>query len=303
MSKMINLSRYGIFIFIIGFLLPVVLFAKSTTAYKAINKIDKGKSVEILVKGKKRNYHEISKTNSVQFSVEGPKKVMVRSRLVLPADFKGSKAYRITYNMDNKKDKTFKEKTQLSTSARFSQTAANALGSSMIYEFTVPAGKHTYRFAPEGDETILVKFYEKPLKKKKSWKKLSLDESNPSLQLVTNQANYEYYLIKKDKPITFTIEGPGQLKILSRLNFQANMAGSQNYTLLIKNKGNNEIQKSLTAKKSKKYTYKNKEDVVPGIANTTVIEIAKGKHEYSLTLMGTEAETGSLRLLYSRETK
>ncbi len=270
---------------------------ESKPNWKRIKTIENDDAVTIFVKGKKRNYTKLSSVYKSVITVDGPVKILVRTRLVMTPDHKGDQKYRVIYNRNNNVEKSFREKTRRSTRARFQKKKDAVLGSSMIYEFEVPPGRHKYSFKTEKG-TVLARFYQKPIPKKINWEPLTIDSADKKVYIAEASKKIStYYPLKKDQTISFFVTGPVQLKIMSRLDFTQAMAGKQRYSLILQQDNGKQENFSFSTEKSKKYFYLTKKDILPSVAKAKVIPVPKGKHKYILKITGTQSSGSSIRIL------
>ncbi len=267
-----------------------------------IKNVKNGDAKTILVKGKKRMYYGLTTEYKSSITVEGPAQILIRSRLIMAADAKGDHRYQLSYKDQNGAEKSFTEKTRRSTRAKFANKKGQALGSSMIYEFDVPAGKHTFSFRMK-EGACVARFYKRPKPEKISWKPIELTLAESETYIVQKNNAFLYYPVKMDKALTFSVIGPTKLKIMTRLDFTEKMAGEQRYSLIIKHNNDKPQKRSFSTKKSKKYIYANQENALPGVAKYEVIDVPAGKQSYSINLTGGQAKGGSIRILKAESKK
>ncbi|OQY27317.1 MAG: hypothetical protein B6244_11080 [Candidatus Cloacimonetes bacterium 4572_55] len=268
--------------------------AKKKSSWNFIKEISDGDPVVALVKGKKRTYYELKSNYKSSFTLEGPMQVLIRTRLVMPHDEKSKRSYKIIFKDENKKEHSFTETTHRAVRVKL-PGKKSAVGSSMIYQFDVPAGKHTYYFKTTGNAKVLARFYQRQMKKKIVWHPLEIS-TGEEVFIIQKSKAYKYYMTGKDQLVVFTVTGPTKLKILSRLNFTSSMVGSQRYTLTVEEDGKKKDSPFATVK-SKKNVYSEHKDIVPGVAKTLIIEAPAGRHEYRIKFSGKENVSGAIRVL------
>jgi len=105
-----------------------------------------------------------------------------------------------------------------------------------------------------------------------------------------------YYQLGKSKEIEITLEGPGKLKVLSRLNFPPNVTGVQKYTLEIKEGG--KVVKSYSTTTEKSGALSRDQKFVPGKSRKFTLNVPRGAHSYGFYLKEASLPGVSLKFLY-----
>lgn len=293
------MRRPRVLLTILMMIFPLTLAAAENETWHMVDIVSGVESQTILVKGKNRDYFRLTPGQTAEMTVTGPQKMLVRTRLILSPEQRDEENYEVYYVVDQGPERRFKEKTRVSTQARFPEKSDQTPGSSMIFELKIPKGTHTYKFYVKTGE-VLARFYTKPLAKKISWEPLLLSESNSQVFLTNKNDRYPYYVVEEDQQVQIEITGPARLKILSRLNYTPEMVGDQTYLLVIKHDGDSEKQLSYTTQKSKKYVFTNDDAVIPSIARTTLIDVPNGAQKYTIYLTGTQASSGAVRFLVNK---
>lgn len=287
-------SVLGVMVAVMFLLSPPVDASKND--WNFIKKVENAAKKTVLVKGKERTYYELNTEYGASITVEGPKEILVRTRFVIPADARGDTTYALFYKDEKGTEKVFKERTRRSISAKLPDKNGPAVGSSMIYDFDVPAGTHTYWFKTK-DGTVLARFYDREKLKKINWEPLVVPTGSQQVYLVEKSKVYRYHAVEIDEPFTFDVTGPTQIQLMTRLDFSSTMVGEQRFSLMVQLNDGDAEQYSFSTRKSKKYIYANKESVVPGLARKKIIDVPDGTHTISATVTGTQAAGASIRVL------
>ncbi|MEO0091235.1 MAG: hypothetical protein ABIK61_00780 [candidate division WOR-3 bacterium] len=116
---------------------------------------------------------------------------------------------------------------------------------------------------------------------------------------VVKRVEQEYYLLTKDKPIDLTITGPTYIRVYTRLLWQEDMTGKQNYRLLLKtNEDQDEKLLSFETEKSNTAQGENKRRYSKW--RSFYIEVPKGTNQYQISLVSAKSETVALRFSFER---
>ncbi|MEO0132454.1 MAG: hypothetical protein ABIK73_05960 [candidate division WOR-3 bacterium] len=118
---------------------------------------------------------------------------------------------------------------------------------------------------------------------------------------VIKRVEQEYYLLTKDKPLEFSVEGPTYLRIYSRLLWQPTMAKQENYKIIVSEEQESEKILSFTSELSNTARGANKTQYAKW--RSFYLEVPKGKHNYKLTLLEAKSETVAVRISSERPTE
>ena len=123
--------------------------------------------------------------------------------------------------------------------------------------------------------------------------------------IVTKQKEKKYYVFTPSKPIEFTVTGPTELRLATRLLYTVDMKGEQHYTVTITEHGllgrtRDVATYTLTTRKSPVSTVAGKSRLVPATGRVVKLPVSAGSHRYQIHLSGTAAEAG-LRILIPKK--
>lgn len=141
---------------------------------------------------------------------------------------------------------------------------------------------------------------------KQSWVLYTPDAFARTETIVTKGKERKFYVATPSRPIEFSVAGPADVRIVTRLLFTANMKGTQRYTLNILEDGllGRERQVStytFTAKKSRVSTLAGGSKVVPARGRTVTIHLPDGRHRLRLAFTDTQAAEVAVRLLIPKK--
>jgi|UniRef100_A0A7C4TG69 hypothetical protein len=231
---------------------------------------------------KEESFVVLTKSQPIEIKVSGPTWVRVYTRIPWPGDKKEVKLYKIILQEDELKEKFITLETEYSSAARLNKMRLSKWRSFYI---NVPEGLHTYRFihwrAP-GD-TIFLRFTnESPGK----WRDIAPLSYNEKLGLIEDEKIVDYYELTPEKPVVVEIEGPGKLKVISRLHLKSGMQTEEVYAIVVKEGGKTVKSLNFRAYPSEVVHYKERNEILPSNPHNFFINVKKGIHRYEFFLQG-----------------
>jgi len=246
--------------------------------------------IEIVTKTKD-NYTILAKNKPVTMTVEGPTYLRVYTRIPWYDKSVTHEIYKVILQENEIDEKIITLESEKSDVSK----GENGLPVSKWRSFyiEVPQGLNTYKLVHWSSprDTILLKFaYESP----KQWKDITATEYLSVIEAIEEERFTKYYELPRDGSVTLRIKGPTRLKVISRLNYDAQTTGEQSYMLIVEDSGT--IEKfPFTCHKSEIITYENRKDIIPSDAKSSYISIEEGWHTLRFRLSGTIAQSISLR--------
>lgn len=238
-------------------------------------------------------YYLLTSEMPITFSVEGPTYLRVYTRIFWPNKATKQTLYKVILQENN-----FDERIITLESERSDVTTdmhGRPVSKWRTFYIDVPKGLNKYKIThwSSPNDSILLKFkYESP----KEWHDIPAAGYSAILESVEEEKLVKYYEVLRDKKVTLRLQGPANLKVVSRLNYDMTMMGQQSYTMLVHDNGRIE-QENAKCYKSDVITYENRPDIVPSNAHTFYVNVAEGWHNLEFTLEGTTAKSAALRFL------
>ena len=251
---------------------------------------DKKWAIEIVTK-KTEDYNLLIKDEPITLTVEGPTYLRVYTRIPWLRDFKGTKIYKIILQENDFDERIITLESEISKVTR--DKSGRPLSKWRSFYLEVGDGINNYKIInwASPTDTILLKFkYEAP----KKWKDIAATNYASFIEAIEDEKIIKYYELKDETQVTLGINGPGKLKIISRLSYDETISGEQSYTILVREKG--KITKfPLKCYKSETIEYKNRKNIVPSNAKTFYIKLGQGWHILEFSLSGSIAKEAALR--------
>ena len=110
-----------------------------------------------------------------------------------------------------------------------------------------------------------------------------------------------YFVATTQGEVRLRVVGPLQLRISSRLSFDARMTGEQNYAVLVLEKAKNIVTEPLSTPKSAGVVYTDWKEMVPGESQIFTMEVPSGEHTYSFLLGKGIAQSVALRFFIPKD--
>jgi hypothetical protein len=187
-----------------------------------------GSAVKVKVGDKEQTYYSITASGRLRLDVDGPGKLTIMSRVVLP----GGGASEVEYGLVLREKGSVAGR-QTTGSERSDATLTNGgmLGKLRKLSVRVPAGTHSYELALEnaGSVSAVVKFVFGSGKDQGSMANLQALSYSRVTTAVVKEKLLTYYVSARDRNVQLRVIGPTRLKVTTRLNYDASMKGAQKY--------------------------------------------------------------------------
>ena len=243
------------------------------------------KRISTIIDGKTRHYYSLSSEKTSVINVKGPGKLRILTRGRFVPKQNNSIDYKIKYIVNGAEEVEFEASSvKRSKQATYLNGSLGVPGQLESFEIKLERGYHTIEFKIENNNVpvaVKYKFVQTKAKKQK-WLPYSPKSSAEPIYLISRESTTNYYRFLPEKPLVIEINGPTELRVLTRSENQFNMKGRIHYRLQIKE--NNEVINiyQLTSKPSEITTYKYNKELIPGKAAEFVIIVPKGKHRYEI---------------------
>jgi len=273
------------FVCLILFLLSMGVMAQSGGKPKYLKPTNFQKRVATVTSGKTRNYYSLHTVKPSVITVNGPGKLRVISRGRFKPATGDKIKYEIFYTVD-----AGARKSALVNAAERSKNATYVNGTLGVpaqnreFEIVLERGTHTIEFLlKDSIVPVAVRYVFVPSKpKKQEWMAFSPLQPSEPVDLISKESTVTYYRFSDGKPLKIEVNGPAELRVMTRLEMQYQMKGKIDYRVQVKE--NNMVLNTyqLSSDRSEMAAYKDRKDVVPGKAREFVIDVPKGKHVFEI---------------------
>ncbi len=265
------------------------LMAKSRdTGYRPLAPAAFDKKVDVNLSGKNHAYYVLEHGTKVDVEVKGPSKLRIVSRAVFDVS-----ADSLTYSYSgmrtgSRKATVYKHATRPADKVTLVSDSAKRIGLSRTKVIDVPRGTQTYTFTlPKNASTrVLMHFTLDANEFTRGTDVVAMtpSEFTTAVDLVSHEEASPYYRIGTGHQVALKLVGPVTLKVLSRIEFDANMSGRQKWKVRVSEDARTKGTYSLGSRKSDVTTYREQSALVASRAETFYVEVPAGEHRYEFTL-------------------
>ncbi|MCK9399393.1 MAG: hypothetical protein M0Q51_05290 [Bacteroidales bacterium] len=262
------------------------------------------KKVTTVISGKTRNYYSLSTVEPSIITIQGPGMLKVNTR----GQFKPGEGdlikYAILYTVDGGVQKSVTNSSVArSKEATFSDGTFGVPAQLKSFEIELLRGNHTIEFKlKENLVNVSARYIFTPTKvKKQEWLAFSPMQPSEPVDLISRETTTAYYRFSMEKHLKVEINGPTELRVLTRTENQYQMKGRINYRVQVKENGIVLNTYQLNSKLSEIAVYKDVKELIPGTAREFVIYVPKGKHIYEILPLDQDKGTLLGRMLIPKK--
>ncbi len=275
---------------IIYLLFSIVFLFSNVSAFTGGWKLippETGRKVKLKVNKKTRTYWRLEHNQAVKILVNGPSRIKVYSRAVIPAKKKET-LYGFEVQLDDGKPCLVGRGTAYKKTVKNIKHPKLRIGESRSVYLKVPEGKHEYTFTlPKMvEEPVFVRFYVEnhAVAEKPSWIAYLPRTSLEEVRISVKEREYIYYRAAKGKYIELDIIGPTRVRGIARLEFDASIRGEKAFRVQVSEDDKVLMTAPLTAKISGTASYTTPSDKVLGKGETFYIDVPAGHHHLKVTI-------------------
>ncbi len=270
------------------------IMAQSSRKSRSIKPVNYTKKVTTIINGKNKSYYSLSEANESVINIQGPGKLRVISRARFIPKQEGKLNYEISYTVDGGKPE-FEGYSGIAISkeATYKNTKLGVPAQLQDFYIELGRGSHNVAFKLAGKGVpVAAKYIFIPGKSiKQEWISFSPLQPSEPVDLITKESTVKYYRFSADKPLTVQVNGPTELRLLTRIENHYQMKGRIHYRIQVKEKGIALNTYQLSSIRSEVTTYKNDKELVPGKACEFVINVPKGRHTYEVVPLDKDKNT------------
>ncbi len=241
--------------------------------------------ITTIVAEKVKYYYALNQKKASLIFLNGPGKLKIITRARFEKRSLKELDYTIIYRIDGGTKKYIKYKNIThSTDAKYKVDSLGTPAIKKELEIDIKTGDHNIEIWIENDNPKVAARYLFTSKKKKKveWIAISPTNTFEMVNLKTNESLITYYRFSNEHPLKVKINGPTQLKILTRAENLFDMKGRINYRLQIKEDDKIKNTFVLNSVRSETTLYEKETDKIPGKANEIIIDIPKGRHHIQI---------------------
>jgi hypothetical protein len=261
-----------------------VLVAGTSLAadWKVLEPARYASKARIEIDSKKITYYRFDAGNPLVFSIEGPTRVKVLTRLRLPTGVDAAD-YAISVLRDGTRGVHEQFTTKPSTQAVYVRSEDHHPGVIRRVYIDVPTGQHGYELRAMGDAVVDAKVFESAASTPSRASLAPLSYASVETFLHRDK-ELTYYVATAQKPVVFEVIGPTTVKVNTRLVFNQMMFGAQTYVVGVREVGEAEILYKLKGVPSETVVFRDRQDLIPGALRYFMLDVEPGKHTYEFRL-------------------
>ncbi|MFK5856724.1 MAG: hypothetical protein QM503_11380 [Bacteroidota bacterium] len=280
-------------ILIIGFVFSG-LMAQSGRKSRSIKPTVFQKRVTTQIGEKTRYYYSLNDKKPSTINVQGPGKIRIITRgRFIPNE--GNKiAYEIVYSVDGEKENRIKIKNvERSKTAIYLKGSLGVPGQLKDFEIEIGRGYHTLEFyITDKKIPVAARYFFTPIRyKKQEWISFCPIRPSTPVDLITKESTVNYYRFSTEKPLRVTVNGPTELRVLTRIENHYQMKGRIHYRMQVMENGEIINTYQLSSRRSEVTIYKDNTELIPGKACEFVINVPEGRHTYEVLPLDKDKNT------------
>ncbi|MCK4408476.1 MAG: hypothetical protein KAW67_00225, partial [Candidatus Eisenbacteria sp.] len=272
------------------------LLAQPATAanWKSFRPADHCAKARISVGGKELTYYHFTTDEPLTFSVDGPTRVKVLTRVRVPNDHE-TVEYGVSISRDGVHMETVEKEAYPKESAFYVAFLSFRPGVIRRIYIDVPTGRHEYELRTVGGHSVDARLFESA-GSKPSLVSVAPRDFDSVETLYYRDKELTYYLMTKATPVVLDVVGPTSVKVNTRLLYDATMLGEQTYIVGVSGQEAPECLYRIDAKPSETVVMRDRDDVIPGALRHFVLEVPRGVHTYTFRLV--DAAAGGLAVKF-----
>ncbi|KAF0195782.1 MAG: hypothetical protein FD166_2748 [Bacteroidetes bacterium] len=270
------------------------LSAQSGPKHRYLKPSNSKNPVSVIIDGKSKDYYFLSSKEPAVIRLNGPGKLRLLTRGQFVPGQAGKMKYEITYTVDGGAPKTFRSgDVARSINAAYINGTMGVPAQLADFEIILGPGQHSIEFKLNKSKSpVAVRYAFTPVKnRKKEWIAIHPLNSPETVELSTKESLVTYYRFTPEKPLKVELNGPTELQVLTRAEFQFKMRGTIHYRVQVRLDGKVINSYQLSSRRSETTEYKSDKSLVPGKGNEFVIAIPRGKHTVEFIPMDKDKST------------
>ncbi len=272
--------------------------AATKAKYRAFTPTGAGKSAFAKSGDKQYKYFIVDKGTSFGFDVTGPATVKIRTRAAFKPAVK-SLDYEIQIWEAERLVSGRKVKASPATILIDNQN----VGLSRTVFVKVPKGRHSYRLwlsSAQADKYFARFYIAKQAPKKSKYSSFKPTQFSREVTLVSGTKELPYYLVDGTGGVSVSINGPTELKIYCRANYDQTMKGRSKFTLGMYEAGKEAAQFAGGVAMANKLQFKELKDMIPSTLNVYTFKVPDGRHIYEFKKVEATSPNLALRFKISK---
>lgn len=252
----------------------------------------------IEIDSRKITYYRFDSESPLVFSVQGPTRIKVLTRLRLPAGVTEAD-YAISVVRDRTRGVHERFSTKPSEAAAYVRSEDHHPGVIRRAYIDVPTGQHGYELRAMGDAVVDARVFESAASTPSRVSLAPLTYASVETFFYRDK-ELTYYIATAQKPVVFEVIGPTTVKVNTRLLFDEAMFGEQTYMVGVREEGELETLYKIEAGPSETVVCRDRQDVIPGALRHFMLDVGPGTHTYEFRLADAAAHELAVKFYIPR---
>jgi hypothetical protein len=259
----------------------------SAVDWRSFRPAEHAAKTTISVGGKEHTYYGFTADEPLAFTIEGPTRIKVLTRVRVPNNLE-SVEYGVSVYMDGRHQETVEKDAYPKEGAFY--VAFNHFRPGVIRRvyIDVPTGRHGYELRATGRHRVDARLFE-TAESKPSLVSIAPAEHGSVETLHYRDKELTYYLLTEESPVRLDVVGPTSVKVNTRLLYDATMLGEQTYVVGVREDDQPECLYRIDAEPSQTVVLRDRTDAIPGALRHFRLDVPRGAHTYRFRLADTIA--------------
>lgn len=267
----------------------LLLAAASAGEVKVVK--DGGLAKLSVVRRVELDYHLLTRSQPVEFEVDGPCWLRVYTRLWWSDGADAKQSYALSL-WQGEARRPLEFETGLSKSSL--GPGQQKVGRWRSFFVQMPAGKNRYRLELDDAKSgkAGVRF---SLEEPRPWESVSLGGLR-ELVLVQGSETAAFHLLPTGEAHQVRVAGPCRVRVSVRLNYDVSLVGAQSLVLSVDVDEKPAAEQNLRVTRSAVAVYANEPGLVPSVERNLRLSLGEGEHRLGIRLSGTMAKSVGVRV-------
>jgi hypothetical protein len=278
------MKKYLLSFLIIGLIFNC-LSAQNARKSRFIKPVNFQKRVTTVISEKNRYYYSINDEKASIINLQGPGKLRVLTRGRFVPGEKDRIKYRVVYSINGgEKQKYIISNVERSKKATYLKGSLGVPGEMVDFDIPLERGYNTIELHIQNiDIPVAARYQFIPTKKKKQeWIAFSPDTPSKPVNIISRESKVTYYRFSETDPLFVDVNGPTELRILTRIENHYQMKGRIQYRIEVSENHKVINTYQLSSRRSEIAYYEDDKELVPGKACEFVIKVPEGKHKLKI---------------------
>ncbi|MGA9116163.1 MAG: hypothetical protein WB626_05255 [Bacteroidota bacterium] len=238
----------------------------------------------VFVGGRVRSYHLLDARRGSTLHVRGPGEVRFVGRAVFRPGDGDTLRYAIRTRVDGGAPGRKEFTARRSRLAAFRPDSAGVPGEARQFVIRLGRGEHTVRFL-QGDSlpAVVGRYLFRPSRlRRQKWAAVTPRSPLDPVELVAGGESVRTYRFSATEPLVLEVQGPTELRLLTRVEHATAMQGALHYRLQVRRGGKVVNTYLLSSRQSGSTAYRENRSRVPARAREIILSVPRGPNRYTI---------------------